>query len=370
MRIRRHLGRPDALQRLARPVLLAFALAALAAGTAQAEDDLRLAIVVPVAGSAFFDAVQAGCAARVAQLGRDHRTVTCLYGGPGFTLQTASAAQPYAGEPPAAAPGGDQGGGQPVVDPGAPAQPTLDGRSEAQIVLDFVAAHVDGIAVSPAGDPAVSAAIVTAAKAGIPVVTFDSDAAQTARTAFIGTNARDFGRALAASLKRWKPKGGKYVIVSTDPSQPSMAERIYGVRDAIGAGWNEISDSPVVTTGAYPDAVTKIDHLLNTYYDVDAIISVGAWPMLATDDWRDMIARYKARIDKADVVLVVADALPAQKDLVRQGLGHVLVGQRPTDMGARAADLLLSLKAGRRVPEVVYVGFETFTRLDLVGQPN
>jgi hypothetical protein len=39
-------------------------------------------------------------------------------------------------------------------------------------------------------------------------------------------------------------------------------------------------------------------------------------------------------------------------------------------MGARAVDLLTALKAGRKVPEVVYVGFETFTRLDLVGQTN
>jgi ribose transport system substrate-binding protein len=339
--------------------VLALIAASIVLGAAGASDDLRFAIVAPVADSPFYDAVQTGCAARAADLAAvesaaGHRPITCLYGGPGFALAPASPS-PANGDQPASP--------QPV-------QPTIDQRSEAQIVLDFAAAHVDGIAVSPTGDPAVSAAIRTAVQAGIPVVTFDSDAAASSRAAFIGTNAREFGRALGASLKRWKPKGGKYAIVSTDPTQPNMAERIYGVRDAIGPGWAEITDSPVVTTGAYPDAVGKIDHLLNSYYDVDAIISVGAWPMLASDEWRDMIGRYKARIDKADVVLVVADALPLQKDMVRQGLGHVLVGQKPADMGARAADLLIALKAGRKVPEVVYVGFETFTRLDLVGQPN
>ncbi len=334
------------------PALVAGALAMIP-WSGEASDDLRFAIVAPVAGSPFYDAIQAGCAARATELAADHRAITCLYGGPGFALA-----------PPAADPA--------KSDQATPASPplTTDQRSEAQIVLDFAAAHVDGIAVSPASDPAVSAAIRTAVKAGVPVVTFDSDAAASSRAAFIGTNAREFGRALGASLKRWKPKGGKYAIISTDPSQPNMAERIYGVRDAIGPGWAEITDSPVVTSGAYPDAVARIDHLLNSYYDVDAIISVGAWPMLATDEWRDMIGRYKARIDKAEVVLVVADALPSQKDMVRQGLGHVLVGQKPADMGARAADLLMALKAGRKVPEVVYVGFETFTRLDLVGQPN
>ena len=318
-------------------------------------DDLRIAIVAPVAGSTFFDAVQSGCDARARQRA-DKITITCLYGGPGFAL--AAPEQPSGDAGTAATPD---------------AQPTdvhvkTDSRSQAQIILDFAAARVDGIAVSPSGDPAVASAITTAVKAGIPVITFDADAPESGRAAFVGTNARDFGRALGASLKRWKPKGGKYAIVSTDPAQPAIAERIFGVRDVLGPEWSEITESPAVTTGAYKDAIDRIDHLLSSYYDVDAIISVGAWPMLDTDNWRELMARFKERVDKADVVLVVADALPEQKDLVRQGLGHVLVGQRPTDMGARIADLLVALKSGKKSPEVVYTGFETFTRLDLVGQ--
>ena len=36
----------------------------------------------------------------------------------------------------------------------------------------------------------------------------------------------------------------------------------------------------------------------------------------------------------------------------------------------KAVDLLLDLKKGRKVPEVVYVGFDTFTRLDLIKPGN
>ncbi|MFX8906938.1 substrate-binding domain-containing protein, partial [Acinetobacter baumannii] len=91
-------------------------------------------------------------------------------------------------------------------------------------------------AISPTNDPAVVDAIRAAVKAGVPVVTVDTDAPGTGRAAALGTNARDFGRALGASLKRWKPNGGKYAILATDPQQPSMAERISGVRDALGPG--------------------------------------------------------------------------------------------------------------------------------------
>lgn len=360
-----------------------------------AAEALKFAFVAPTAASPFFDDIAAGCAARATALAGEGHTITCTFAAPGLVPTATStgdhprpATTPALPDDPAKATTASAA----LSDPSSESQDTAtsqtpqsspssatataqtpakpDPRTEAQIIADLVTAHVDGLAVSPTSDPAVADAIRAAVKAGVPVVTVDTDAPGTGRAAAIGTNARDFGRALGASLKRWKPNGGKYAILATDPQQPSMAERISGVRDALGPGWSEITDSPIVTSGDYAEAAGKIDHLLNAYYDVDAIISVGAWPMLDTDAWREMVSRYKARIDKADVVLVVADALPAQKDLVRQGLGHVLVGQKPQDMGSRAVDLLLQLTQKRKVPEVVYVGFETVTRLDLVRPTN
>jgi ribose transport system substrate-binding protein len=339
----------------------------------RAAEPLTFGFVAPLAGSPFFDDIAKGCVARAIQISGEGRPVRCLYAAPGLvdgkgaaqsvpaaaTADVSLQARQQSGTPP------DSAAPAPVAPLAAP-----DPRSEAQIIAGLVAARVDGIAVSPSSDPAVATAIRAAVDAGVPVVTVDTDAPGSGRAAAIGTNARDFGRALGASLRRWKPKGGKFVIIATDPQQASMAERIYGVRDALGLGWSELVESPVVTSGEATDAVGKIDHLLSAYYDIDAIISVGAWPMLNADAWRDMVSRYKTRIDKADVVLVMADALPSQKDLVRQGLGHVLVGQKPEDMGGRAIDLLLQLTERHRIPEVVYVGFETFTRLDLVRPSN
>ncbi len=363
------------------PIATPLLFAGLLVAPSSAAEPLKFAFVAPTAASPFFDDIAAGCAARATALNGDGHAITCTFAAPGLAppASPANAQENAAAQQTAAVTSAPSEPAttvatlaQPVPPRSstAPAAAQPDPRTEAQIIADLVAAHVDGLAVSPTNDPAVADAIRAAVKAGVPVVTVDTDAPGTGRAAAIGTNARDFGRALGASLKRWKPNGGKYAILATDPQQPSMAERISGVRDALGPGWSEIVDSPVVTSGDYAEAAGKMDHLLNAYYDVDAIISVGAWPMLDTTAWREMISRYKARIDKADVVLVVADALPAQKDLVRQGLGHVLVGQKPADMGGRAADLLLQLTLKRKVPEVVYVGFETVTRLDLVRPSN
>lgn len=291
-------------------------------GLAPAGAAERFAVVPPVAGNPFFEAMREGCTARAQAI-----DVLCVWASPG------------AGET----------------------------RSQAQLIRDLVAEKVDGIALSPGPEPEVKEAIDAAVAAGVPVVTFDADRPDSNRRAFVGTNARDFGRQLGASVKRWKPAGGTYAIVSADPKIPVLAERLAGVRDAMGATWREADGSPLVTDGGFTSAVEAFSKLLaRPEGSVDAIISVGAWPMLAEDEWRAMIAKAKPRIDRADVVLVVADALPIQKELVREGLGHVLVGQRPADMGAKVIDVLTDLARGRRAPDIVYVGFDTITRLDLV----
>ena len=308
------------IRRLAR--IGAFAGLLLAAGAAVAAEK-RFVVVAPVADNAFYDAVGEGCRARAVVA-----AATCRLIGPG------------------------------------------EGHGQADLLRDLVAEKVDGIAVSPARLDEVAPALVAAAKAGIPVVAFDADLPPPLRRAFVGTNARDFGRALATSLSRWKPAGGRYAILTGDPSVVALAERVVGVRDALGAGWTEIPGSPAVTTGEPRAAAADIDRLLRDQPDLDAVISVGAWPLLDEDAWRAVALRHKDRVDRARVVLVVADALPLERRLVREGLGHVLVGQRPADMGARVFEVLDALAAGRKAPEIVYVGFDVFTRRDLLARPE
>lgn len=282
----------------------------------------RFAVVGPAAGSAFHETVAEGCRARMAALDGG----TCVFLAPG---------------------GGDD-------------------RSQGAIIAALVAEKIDGIAVSPALISDVVPAVAAARAAGIPVVAYDADLPVDARDAFVGTDARDFGRALGASLRRWRPDGGLYAVLTGDAASRNLTERVAGVRDALGPDWHEIPASPVTTSGEAREAARALDTLLNDHAELDAVISVGAWPLLDEAVWRDVAARHKERLDRAKVVLVVADALPVEKTLVRDGLAHVLVGQRPADMGARIAEILAARHGGRRTPEIVYVGFDVITRRDLL----
>ena len=316
-------GKPVIWSPSLRSIVFAATLIACAgAGSAVAGE--RFAVVAPVAGNDFHEAVVAGCRARAAKLGAD-----CVGYAPG------------------------------------PTEP----RGQARIVADLVAEKVSGIAVSPALISEVLPAVAAARAAGIPVVAYDADLPAESRDAFVGTEARDFGRSLGASLRRWRPDGGMFAVLTGDSASRSLAERVAGVRDALGAGWREIPASPLVTAPEAKEAATVLDRLLTEHPELDAVISVGAWPLLDETVWRTIAARHEERLRRAAVVLVVADALPVERRLVRDGLAHVLVGQRPADMGARLAEILDAKRQHRPTPEIVYVGFDVLTRRDLLAAP-
>jgi ribose transport system substrate-binding protein len=67
--------------------------------------------------------------------------------------------------------------------------------------------------------------------------------------------------------------------------------------------------------------------------------------------------------------VVVADTLPMQMELLREGLSHAQVGQRPFEMGYRAMVLLHELHLGAAVPEQVYTGLDVCLAEDADGCP-
>src|ERR1700751_5382668 len=72
--------------------------------------------------------------------------------------------------------------------------------TQAQIIQDFITQKVDGLAISVADVASMTKSIEAATAAGIPVITFDADAPGSKRTAYIGTNNKEFGIALGKQL--------------------------------------------------------------------------------------------------------------------------------------------------------------------------
>jgi ribose transport system substrate-binding protein len=306
-----------------RKILLASLAIAMMAGPAFAEP-YRFVIVPKAMNNPFFDFARDGCQKRAKELGN----IECIYKGP------------VEHEP----------------------------ATQAQIIQDFITQRVDGLAISVADVAAMTKSIEAATAAGVPVITFDADAPSSKRISYIGTNNKEFGLALGKQLLQLRPDGGKYAMVSGGPGAKNLAERVDGVREALkGSKWVEVAGSPTFCNDDPALAVQQMTDLRTATPDLAAIIPVGGWPMFAPEGFKAFASRNKKDIDSGKFTLVVADTLKMQLELLSDGYANALVGQRPFEMGQKSMDILLAIKKGEKVPEIVYTGLDLVTK-DNVGQ--
>lgn len=225
-----------------------------------------------------------------------------------------------------------------------------DPEAQNSIVREIIKnGTVQAIAISVTNAEIVAESIDEAIDAGIPVVTFDSDAPQSRRVSYIGTDNLAFGQQLAKVLMLLDPEGGKhgkYGFVSG--AGPNLAERVQGFNseiksmDSFKSEWTEIDGSPTY-------AQDNTDIALDQCYDyadnpgVRAIVPVGGWPMWDGEPWKEFVNSYR---DKK-LSLVVADALDDQIDLLNQGYCDALVGQLPYEMGTISMETLYSIMQGQ-----------------------
>jgi ribose transport system substrate-binding protein len=105
-------------------------------------------------------------------------------------------------------------------------------KDEVDAFNKAVSAHPAGILVSAANPEMFQAPIAAAISAGIPVICLDSDAPDSKRVMFIGT---DNFRAGQESAKRMADllKGQGNILVVTIPGQLNLDERVRGVNEAL-----------------------------------------------------------------------------------------------------------------------------------------
>jgi ribose transport system substrate-binding protein len=304
-------------------MVLAALVATVLAAPAGAADKLKFAVVPKAMNNPFFDIARDGCLKRAAELGN----VECVYRGP------------IEHEP----------------------------ATQVQIIQDLITQRVDGLAISVSDVGAATGVIKAARDAGIPVITFDADAPGSAREAYIGTNNKDFGRALGEELVKAQPRAGLYGMVSGGPAAANLNERLEGVREVVGkAGWKEVSGSPTFCNDDPALAVQQLNDLTTAHADLNAAIPVGGWPLFAPEGYRNWVDSNADRFKSGKLVAVAADTLPAELQLLKAGYVAALVGQRPFEMGVKSMDALLALHDGKPVPQIIYTGVDRVTK-DNVG---
>jgi ribose transport system substrate-binding protein len=152
---------------------------------------------------------------------------------------------------------------------------TADGTAGEQqrIVDDLLTRGVDGIAISPV-DPRNQTALIDAAASRTLVFTQDSDAPQTARTCYIGTDNLAAGRQAGQLIRDAIPGGGSVMLFVGKLDAQNAQERIQGIREALAGSNIRIID---VRTDDADDVRAKANAADTLVRHPDIAGLVGLW---------------------------------------------------------------------------------------------
>ena len=220
----------------------------------------------------------------------------------------------------------------------------VDAKEQAAVIRDLVRdpsnyniSRIDGIAVAVIDETVTGAAIDFASDAKIPVITFDADAAQSKRRAYVSTDDHAIGHELGKVLNQLFPEGGQFVIMTG--SSPNFEHRIEAARKELtDTKWTEVSYSPV---NCHDNITMALEQMWEFGRDpnVSAVIPVGGWPMLDPDP-----TRWKNFVDQnRHLKTVVADSFDIQIELIKEGYVDGLVGQLPFQIGELSAKVLMQI---------------------------
>jgi len=301
-----------------------FALAGLVIASipngAEAKDKV-FALVPKAMNNPFFDQARDGCQKAAKEIGG----IECLYIGPADATE----------------------------------------QEQVELVQDLISKHVDGIGVSAANAPAIARILARAKEANIPVVTWDSDLLpddKALRATYIGTINEQVGAEVAKRAMALKPNGGTYCIQSGGPAAANMNDRIKGMLETLPADkWKQVEGCPLYNNDDFPLSLSQLTDLLAKYPKIDAVLDAGGAPQMVTQAYRGLMSKYSDRLKSNDLVMLFVETLPMQMDLLREGLSHGQVGQRPFEMGYRAMYVLNDLTAGKPVEDPITIGLDVCT---------
>ena len=219
---------------------------------------------------------------------------------------------------------------------------TADGSAAEQqrIVDDLLAKGVDGIAISPV-DPQNQVAMIDAAAKQAMVFTQDSDAPQSARTCYIGTDNVDAGRQAGRLVREAIPEGGTIMLFVGKLDARNAQERIQGIREALAGSAIQILD---VRTDDADNARAKSNaaDTLVRYPDIKGLVGLWSYNGPAILN----AVRQAGKVGK--VRIVAFDEADETLAGVKEGAIHATVVQQPYEFGYQAIMRMAQAARGDR----------------------
>jgi len=219
---------------------------------------------------------------------------------------------------------------------------TYDAAAEKAEFQKAVAKKPAGILVSPGNPEMMRAEIDAAIAAGIPVITIDSDAPQSQRLFFVGTNNFQAGQ-MGGKLLVKMLNGKGNVVFFTIAGQKNLEERLNGYEAALESAPGVKAAEVFDMKGDARMAFDKATELIEKKAAVDAFVSLES---LSGSEIAEVLERNKVE----GKLILAMDTASKTLEWIEKGRISATIMQKPFTMGyygLRAlAEIALNKQAG------------------------
>jgi ribose transport system substrate-binding protein len=228
------------------------------------------------------------------------------------------------------------------------AEVTLDFRvpsdgtaaEQKRIVDDLLAKGIDGVAISPV-DPANQTPMINDIAKRVLVVTQDSDAPQSDRACYIGTDNRAAGRQAGELIKEALPGGGKIMLFVGKRDAQNARERYEGIKEALANTKIEILDVRTDDVDRIR-AKSNVADTLVRYPEIAGLVGLWAYNgpaiLSAVEDAKKVGQVKIVTFDEEDQTLAG----------VKSGAIFATVVQQPYEFGYQAIHMMAKVIDGDR----------------------
>lgn len=221
-------------------------------------------------------------------------------------------------------------------------------EQQIRIVENMIKQHVDGIAISPVDAAALTPVINKAIAAGIPVVTFESDAPSSKRTAYIGADNYRTGQQFAITTSRLLNNQGMILVESGLQEMHGLQQRLNGFIDYIR---NDTAIEVLEVNynqGNEARAVADIEAVIDAHPHFNAVVGLDFVSVSAS------VLVWKAKGLNRHLI-ALGDTSTSEKGLVNGQISAV-ISQHERKWGVEIIETLLRASDGLAVGDFIDTG--------------
>ena len=216
--------------------------------------------------------------------------------------------------------------------------PDGSAAEQRRIIDDLLAKGIDGVAISPV-DPGNQTQMINEVAKRALIITQDSDAPESNRACYIGTDNRAAGRQAGELIKEALPNGGKIMIFVGKRDAQNAQERYQGIKDALTGSKVEIIDLRTDDVDRVRAKANAFDTMVS-YPDVACLVGLWAYNGPA------ILSAVQDAQKVGQVKIVAFDEEDQTLAGVKDGSIYATIVQQPYEFGYQAIRMMSTVLDG------------------------